>query len=48
MEQDLLGNDSHSSHSNSQYYKEYCRLYIANVVLQVQMKQLAQEKQELF
>lgn len=32
---------------NINYYQEYCRLYIANVVLTNQMKELIAEKNEL-
>jgi len=32
---------------NTNYYQEYCRLFIANVVLTTQMKELVAEKNEL-
>mmetsp|Transcript_10038 Transcript_10038/g.8561 ORF Transcript_10038/g.8561 Transcript_10038/m.8561 type:complete len:91 (+) Transcript_10038:222-494(+) len=32
---------------NMNYYQEYCRLFIANVVLTTQMKELISEKNEL-
>jgi len=32
---------------NSNYYQEYCRLFIANVVLTTQMKEIIAEKNEL-
>jgi hypothetical protein len=32
---------------NNNYYQEYCRLFIANVVLTTQMKELISEKNEL-
>jgi len=32
---------------NTNYYQEYCRLFIANVVLTTQMKELLSEKNEL-
>lgn len=37
------------SHSNQEdpYYNEYCRLYLANVALTSQMKDLIEEKHNL-
>jgi len=32
---------------NMNYYQEYCRLFIANVVLTNQMKELISDKNEL-
>jgi len=32
---------------NVNYYQEYCRLFIANVVLTTQMKELIAEKNEI-
>ena len=39
----IVSNDDH----NMNYYQEYCRLFIANVVLTNQMKELVSEKNEL-
>ena len=39
----LVSNDD----QNTNYYQEYCRLFIANVVLTTQMKELVAEKNEL-
>lgn len=33
--------------TNFSYYHEYCRLYLANVVLLSQMRELANERNEL-
>ena len=32
---------------NYQFYKEYCRLYYANIILTNRLQQLLNEKQEL-
>jgi len=39
----MIASDEH----NMNYYQEYCRLFIANVVLTTQMKELVSEKNEL-
>jgi hypothetical protein len=49
---DTLGNNSLENmlprnDQNTNYYQEYCRLFIANVVLTTQMKELIAEKNEL-
>ena len=36
-----------SDDQNTNYYQEYCRLFIANVVLTTQMKEIVAEKNEI-
>jgi len=43
----LLDNMLPPPDQNMNYYQEYCRLFIANVVLTSQMKELIAEKNEL-
>jgi hypothetical protein len=42
----MLDNESQGS-TNFNYYHEYCRLYLANVVLMSQMRELVNERNEL-
>jgi len=42
----VMGINTQDEH-NMNYYQEYCRLFIANVVLTTQMKELVSEKNEL-
>jgi hypothetical protein len=39
--------NSVDSDTNFNYYHEYCRLYLANVVLLSQMRELVNERNEL-
>jgi hypothetical protein len=39
--------DNTDPETNFSYYHEYCRLYLANVVLLSQMRELANERNEL-
>lgn len=39
--------ESAPSDTNFNYYHEYCRLYLANVVLTSQMRELVNERNEL-
>ena len=41
------GGDDLENDSNYQFYKEYCRLYYANIILTNRLQQLLNEKQDL-
>jgi cell division protein FtsB len=47
MPQPTQMQQGHPDDPNTNYYQEYCRLFIANVVLTTQMKELVAEKNEL-
>ena len=39
--------EEHSQDQNYHFYKEYCRLYYANIILTNRLQQLLNEKQDL-
>ena len=41
------GDNEHSHDQNYHFYKEYCRLYYANIILTNRLQQLLNEKQDL-
>jgi len=41
------GGEIDTNDQNYQYYKEYCRLYYANLILTNRLQQLLNEKQDL-
>lgn len=46
-EAEQLGTAQGGADQNYQFYKEYCRLYYANIILTNRLQQLLNEKQEL-
>ena len=44
---DGAGQDNPEDDQNYQFYKEYCRLYYANIILTNRLQQLLNEKKDL-
>ncbi len=47
QEEDNKSDHAATSDQNYQFYKEYCRLYYANIILTNRLQQLLNEKQDL-
>ena len=45
--EDKSGDEDESKDQNYHFYKEYCRLYYANIILTNRLQQLLNEKQDL-